>query len=71
MICLNLHLSFTDYILFQNCIETTRKINNVYMERSDVVAHAGKVDVDVGMEEQLVHDLVDNKEKLREVLLSF
>ena len=52
-------------------IETTKKINNVYMERCDVVAHAGKVDVDVGVEEQLVHDLVDNKEKLREVLLIF
>ena len=59
------------YVLFENCIKTTRKINNVYMERCDVVAHAGKVDVDVGMEEQLVHDLVDNKEKLREVLLIF
>ena len=63
MICLNLHLSFTDYILFQNCIETIRKINNVYMERCDVVAHAGKVDVNVRVEEQLVHDLVD-EEKL-------
>ena len=47
------------------------EINNFYMERCDVVAHAGKVDVDVGMEEQLVNDLVDNKEKLREVLLIF
>lgn len=47
------------------------EINNFYMERCDVVAHAGKVDVDVGVEEQLVNDLVDNKEKLREVLLIF
>ena len=61
--CLNLHLSSIDYILFQNCIETTRKINNVYMERCDVVAHAGKVDVNVRVEEQLVHDLVE-EEKL-------
>ena len=63
MICLNLHFSFTNYVLFRNCIETTRKINNVYMERCDVVAHAGKVDVNVRVEEQLVHDLVD-EEKL-------
>ena len=65
------HCSDSDYVLFQNCTETTMEINNFYMERCDVVAHAGKVDVDVGMEEQLVHDLVDNKEKLREVLLIF
>ena len=39
------------------------EINNFYMERCDVVAHAGKVDVNVRVEEQLVHDLVD-EEKL-------
>ena len=40
-----------------------RMIRETDMERCDVVAHAGKVDVNVRVEEQLVHDLVD-EEKL-------
>ena len=37
------------------------EINNFYMERCDVVAHARQVDVDIRVPKQLVHHLVVSK----------